>query len=260
MDGNAEAITNLNVLRGTIRSLSPYALDTTLSIEGTGAEAKATGAAIAAVNAALENHTNNTANPHGVTKAQLGIGNIDNTADMDKPVSTAQATAIAEAKKAGTDAQAALGGYVVKVEGKALSTNDFTDAYKTKLDGIEEGATNSGAASSVDTEMLATGAVTAVKIANGAVSTSFTTTIPVDNWSLTSNNEYRIDIAVTGVLDTDEPIVDLDLRNQTAADCVTLKAEWAKCNRIATELETVTAFFGELPEVEIPIRLLAIRK
>jgi hypothetical protein len=31
----------------------------------------------------------------GITKAMVGLGNVDNTADMDKPVSTAQAAAIA---------------------------------------------------------------------------------------------------------------------------------------------------------------------
>lgn len=35
----------------------------------------------------------------------------------------------------------ALGNKVDKVSGKGLSTNDFTNAYKTKLDGIQEGAT-----------------------------------------------------------------------------------------------------------------------
>jgi hypothetical protein len=34
----------------------------------------------------------------GVTKAMVGLGNVDNTSDADKPVSTAQATAIATAK------------------------------------------------------------------------------------------------------------------------------------------------------------------
>ena len=33
-----------------------------------------------------------------------------------------------------------LSGYVQKVSGKGLSTNDFTAAYKTKLDGIASGA------------------------------------------------------------------------------------------------------------------------
>ena len=46
----------------------------------------------------IKNHEDNKKNPHGVTKTQVGLGNVDNTSDMDKPVSTAQATAIAEAK------------------------------------------------------------------------------------------------------------------------------------------------------------------
>lgn len=29
-------------------------------------------------------------NPHGVTKEQVGLGNVDNTSDVDKPISTAQ--------------------------------------------------------------------------------------------------------------------------------------------------------------------------
>lgn len=43
-----------------------------------------------------------------INKATVGLGNVDNTSDEDKPISTAQATAIADAKKAGTDAQAAV--------------------------------------------------------------------------------------------------------------------------------------------------------
>ena len=39
-------------------------------------------------------HVSDKANPHGVTKAQVGLGNVDNTSDVDKPVSTAQQTAI----------------------------------------------------------------------------------------------------------------------------------------------------------------------
>jgi len=38
----------------------------------------------------LYNHTINTSNPHSVTKAQVGLGNVDNTSDVNKPVSTAQ--------------------------------------------------------------------------------------------------------------------------------------------------------------------------
>ena len=42
----------------------------------------------------LSSHTNNTSNPHKVTKTQVGLGNVDNTSDANKPVSTAQKNAI----------------------------------------------------------------------------------------------------------------------------------------------------------------------
>ena len=60
------------------------------------------------VNEKVDLHIGNKSNPHGVTKAQVGLGNVNNTSDADKPVSTAQATAIADAKAAGTNAQANL--------------------------------------------------------------------------------------------------------------------------------------------------------
>lgn len=37
----------------------------------------------------IDNHINDKDNPHEVTKAQVGLGNVDNTADIDKPVSNA---------------------------------------------------------------------------------------------------------------------------------------------------------------------------
>ena len=40
-------------------------------------------------NATLTAHTSNKANPHNVTKSQIGLGNVDNTSDLNKPISTA---------------------------------------------------------------------------------------------------------------------------------------------------------------------------
>ena len=42
-------------------------------------------------------HEENKSNPHGVTKTQVGLGDVDNTSDINKPVSTAQQRAIDEA-------------------------------------------------------------------------------------------------------------------------------------------------------------------
>ena len=47
---------------------------------------------ISGVGTLLTNHKNDKDNPHGVTKTQVGLGNVDNTADLDKPISNAQKT------------------------------------------------------------------------------------------------------------------------------------------------------------------------
>jgi hypothetical protein len=61
-----------------------------------------------------------------LVKSDVGLGNVDNTADIDKPISTAQ--------------QTALNDKVDKVTGKGLSTNDYTTNEKNKLNGIQSGA------------------------------------------------------------------------------------------------------------------------
>lgn len=67
-----------------------------------------TGSDVTALETKVNNHIANKSNPHTVNKTQVGLGNVNNTSDADKPVSTAQATAIADAKAAGTTAQTSI--------------------------------------------------------------------------------------------------------------------------------------------------------
>lgn len=77
----------------------------------------------------INTHINNTDNPHNVTKAQVGLDQVNNTSDADKPVSTAT--------------QSALDSKVDKIDGKQLSTNDYTTAEKNKVaESINESAAN----------------------------------------------------------------------------------------------------------------------
>ena len=103
----------------------------------------------------------------GITKAMVGLANVDNTSDLNKPISTATQTALdlkanttavtaaldlkantadvntALALKANTaDVTTSLSTKVDKVTGKELSTNDYTTAEKTKLAAIS--GTNTG--------------------------------------------------------------------------------------------------------------------
>jgi hypothetical protein len=59
-------------------------------------------------------------------KAAVGLGNVDNTSDANKPISSAT--------------QTALDDKVDKVTGKGLSQEDYTTTEKNKLAGIETGA------------------------------------------------------------------------------------------------------------------------
>ncbi len=79
----------------------------------------------AATATANEAHLNNVSNPHTVTKTQVGLGNVDNTSDVNKPVSTAQATAIG--LKIDTAAKDATGG----VPGLTLFKINFRNVANT---------------------------------------------------------------------------------------------------------------------------------
>lgn len=60
---------------------------------------------IDAVQTNLETHINNKSNPHEVSKDQVGLGNVDNTSDANKPISNATQTAL-NGKFSATDGNA----------------------------------------------------------------------------------------------------------------------------------------------------------
>lgn len=129
-----------------------------------------------ALSDALISHKTDVNNPHNITKSQIELDNVDNTSDVDKPVSTLQQAAIEEAcsnakeyadtivadlidgapeamntlneivsaftehQEISNTLNAAIGKKVDKVDGKQLSSNDFTDEEKTKLRTIENSA------------------------------------------------------------------------------------------------------------------------
>ena len=53
-----------------------------------------TGDMLLAKKSEVDSHTNSTNNPHAVTKTQVGLGNVDNTSDLNKPISTATQIAL----------------------------------------------------------------------------------------------------------------------------------------------------------------------
>ena len=77
---------------------------------------------LTALETKVNQHIANKSNPHAVTKTQVGLGNVNNTSDANKPVSTAQATAIANAKAAGTAAQTSIDNHAGRKDNPHLVT------------------------------------------------------------------------------------------------------------------------------------------
>lgn len=132
-------------------------------------------------------------NPHAVKKAQVGLGNADNTSDADKPVSTAQAAAIA-AVRAYIDTVVLNAGAVSSVFGRAgevtAQAGDYTAAQVgARPDSWMPSAADVGAVDG------ATGQGSAVRISNRNLLDNWYFASPVNQMGQTSYTAggYTID-------------------------------------------------------------------
>jgi hypothetical protein len=120
----------------------------------------------------------------GVTKAMVDLGNVDNTSDMNKPVSSAAQTALDLKENASNKSDASLGTSTILYPTQnavktyvdsqvALGTPDATSSVKGKLQlaGDLDGtaALPSIKTSAITTAKLAADAVTSAKIADGEI-------------------------------------------------------------------------------------------
>jgi hypothetical protein len=89
----------------------------------------------------VSGHVGSTSNPHSVTATQVGLGNVDNTSDANKPVSTATQSALD--LKANTSTVTALGG---RVDAGTAALQALTGAGAVSLTAMVTAVTADGAA------------------------------------------------------------------------------------------------------------------
>jgi len=88
----------LNIEKGRIDDLETFSS----SLDGGFVTEAELASATGALETTISNHTSHLNNPHSVTATQVGLGNVDNTSDANKPVSTATQTAL-DLKADGSD-------------------------------------------------------------------------------------------------------------------------------------------------------------
>lgn len=126
-------------------------------------------------------------NPHEVGKAQVGLGNADNTSDADKPVSTAQAAAIA-AVRAYIDTVALNAGAVSSVFGRAGYVTAQAGDYTAAQVGAVDGATGQGSAVRISNRNLLDNGDFRNPV-NQRGQTSYTGNgYGIDRWKVSTNN------------------------------------------------------------------------
>lgn len=120
--------------------------------------------AAATVQGALTTHTSDLNNPHATTKAQVGLGNCDNTSDVNKPISTLQQAALNLKYDASNP-----NGYETPSQ---LNTRDTNNRARANHTGTQTASTISDFSSAVNT------IINALKgVANGLVPLDGTTKI-----------------------------------------------------------------------------------
>lgn len=101
-------------------------------------------------------------------------------------------------------------------------------------------------------------AVTAEKIADGAVSTVYTGTLTSAGWT-GSAAPFRKTVNISGILATDIPIIDV-VPSDTYADAVNQIEAWGAVYKATTGDGIITFYASEKPAVDLPFQARCIRK
>lgn len=90
------------------------------------------------ISTSLQEHISDESNPHNVTKTQVGLGNADNTSDIDKPVSTAQQNALNTALSTHNTSESSHSDIRLLISGLTTRLNAIADSDDTTLDQLSE--------------------------------------------------------------------------------------------------------------------------
>ncbi|MDD7681278.1 MAG: hypothetical protein PUJ06_12360, partial [Stecheria intestinalis] len=173
-------------------------------------------------------HTSNKSNPHGVTKSQVGLGSVANIDQSKaiKSITRSGTTFTATALDGSTMTFTQQDNNTTYSAATASSAGLMSAADKSKLDGIESGATSN---------LFITAAVT----------------MAASSWS---NGEYSFESSY--------PVANYDLEISPNGDSITSDQmeSWNNAQIVGSAVANKAISKGTVPVIDIPIILIARRK
>lgn len=156
----------------------------------------------------------------------------------------------------------ALNNKVDLIQGKGLSTEDYTTAEKTKLSGIASEANKTvvvQTTGSSTTDVMSQDSVT-TQLNTKATTAQYTATLLAANWADVSGNApFTQTVNVQGILSTDSPFVDVVLSSTTETAINQIDA-FSCISKIETSDGSLTATcFLYKPSIDVPIKLKVVR-
>lgn len=128
--------------------------------------------------------------------------------------------------------------------------------YQNTTDGTLFRCTNIAGETYTWTEWADYSLAEKAKVTNATTTTTYTTTLDT-TWSGTEA-PYTKEQTVTGILSTDNPIVDIVLSGTYATDSK-IEADWAEIYRIVTSANSVTLYAHKKPTNSIPLQFKVVR-
>lgn len=118
---------------------------------------------------------------------------------------------------------------------------------ESKLDGVDEAVRE----------------IFAREVPAGYLSKKFTTTVSSSIWASYSDGGvevFRAEKALAGILETDDPIIDLDLSETAGEDAQSALEGWGYVYKVVTTNGQLTLYATDKPEVDLPLKLQSVRK
>lgn len=207
-----------------------------------------------------------------VIDGQVGIqgvkvNNVETVPDQNKKVNLTIPNVLQTTGSSTTDVMSQnvltniLGNKVDSIQGKGLSTNDYTTEEKTKLSGIEAQANKTivvQTTGSSTTDVMSQDVVT-TELNSKATTASYTVTLAALAWVDQGNSPYTQTVNVQGILSTDYPFVDVVL-SSTASTAIEQLDAFSCISKIETNNGSITATcLSYKPSIDLPIKLKVVR-